>query len=728
MSAAAAHATLRGVCAGFLAVALEAAAAPDESAIDPGGVVDAAASPPPPALPLVTVRLAEAPPTADGGGARFVERISCDLWQHTGSPVLPEGPVALARALTGGACAREWATKLWKAGVARLDARTAAPADAFIRCFSYLVRDELAAQDAEEGRRAWVLPLLPAGNAPKQLDMLRGGGLSLELTFRAREAAGADLPSPPSPALLVSTLTELVRACALLGPPADVQLELGSFAAAPGRQEERDSADAAALLPAGDAPALQPQGAPTLQEAVVAAVKGSLCAGTTAERAKAAVAAFLRGEEPEKPAPDAAPPADEAAAGAATGEGADAALDADAADAAAIDAGEGNGLTVALGHAEHASGAGDKRVVWSLTAVVARAGIAPEPARADEPPGADVDAADAPAASLSHLAGVYCFCQSALQADPPTGVLDCLRAKTTTAEWKTAFGLHLRACETAADKRNAAADDAGAAAAAAAECASLRFFAHEAHTVHPTLLLLHRRCTLQRPPGAAAAKLPMLGRKTEAALVKAALFAALADFKAATGGGTSFERGMRTDGLPAVALAAAKIVMASGLELRVSALTLVGRHQEQQLVRAEREEDDGQLSQAGVQQAVLDALLKALDASVSLGGGAAAAASADDEPAAANPPDAGAGMENAPVEQDAAMSSDGEEDLASLQSGLRGVRARSDDGSSQDAIFPTQPTKRRVGASPSRAVQPEPTQPAPASHGEPADEDDGWFM
>jgi hypothetical protein len=715
MSAASPLATLRVVCADFLAAALEAAASlvADPLAAElASGLPDDDSMPlPAPPSAAVTVRLTEAATVADCGGVRVVDAIAVDIL--SASPSVPEGAAALVRVLTAGAPAREWATALWRAGVTRLDVRTAAPTDAFARCFAYLAHDEVTAvQDVDA--RAWALPLLPAENLAKPEDMLGRGGFQLELTFRAPRAAhasAADLPTPPTLAPVAAMLTQLVHASALLAPHADLQLEMGTYDAAAAPLADQHTSDPTADVAA--APGVEAVGiVPTLRHSVALSVRSASGTMFCAERVKSAVLAHLlrsaaQGSTNLVPLSQVVQSTASAAAG-------DASSSASAAAAAAAAA-----IIVAAGHAEHASGPADKQMVWSFTAIVARHGAAPE-----LPPsgGAALGNSD------DHVAAVYFFCQSALQAALTAGALDYFRAKTTAADWKTAFGLHLRGCSMTAE------DDAEPAdSAAAAECARLRFFAHDADSAPPpTLLVLYRRCKLHQPH----LKLPPLGRKREMSLVKAAVTAALLDFKAATGFGTVFERGLRSHGLPAVAVSAMKIIAGGGPGLRQAANDLFHRWQEQQL-HPSVQEDAGEMVQLDVESSVLAGLRSALDLDATgLGPTAVAAdsnsappaAGADDDPAAAPWHDHLGALPHA------ALDSEGE-DVLPLWPGQRGVRVRSADDADEavtatgaDDIFPAaNPKLPRLDVSPNRVTQNEALGRLTAAADNGSDED-GWFL
>jgi hypothetical protein len=705
MSAASALATLRGVCADFLAAALEAAAplvadlAADELASGRRASAEDVAAPPSP--PAVTVRLTEAAPVADGGSVRVVEAIAVDVLGA--SPCVPEGAAALARVLTAGAPAREWATALWRAGVTRVDVRTASPTDAFARCFAYLASDEIAnVQDVDA--RAWALPLLPAENMAKPEHMLGRGGFQLELTCRAPGAAQASvetlLPAPPAFAPVGAMLTQLVHASALLAPHAELQLEMETFDAAAALPADQHNSH-----PATDVALVEPT-APALRHSVALSVRCAAGLLSSAERVTSAVRAHLLSSTVvlAVPSGDVQPAASAAADGAAAAEG------------AAVAAAAAN-IAVAVGHAEHASGAADKRVVWSFTAVVARHGPAPE-----LPPSGDAALGD----TGEHVAAVYYFCQSALQATLTAGALDHLRAKSTVEAWRTAFGLRLRGCRAAAAEEEDGEPPAGAAAGAAA--AELRFSVRDADSAHtPTLLVLYRRCKLHQPH----LKLPPLGRKREASLVKAAVAAALLEFKAVTGFGTVFERGLRSHGLPAVAGAAIKIIAGGGPGLQQVAADFFRRWQERQLLPASSAHDAGDVAQPDVERSMLDALRSALDLDGAAGLGSAAVA-ADDSNAERSA--AGADDELAADWGDAlpcaALYSEGEEVL-SLSPARRAARARSADdadetaaAASVDDVFPAQRAKRRMGTSPAPAYE-APNRVTAADSGS---DQDGWFM
>jgi hypothetical protein len=199
------------------------------------------------------------------------------------------------------------------------------------------------------------------------------------------------------------------------------------------------------------------------------------------------------------------------------------------------------------GYAQLVTGAGDKRATWTVTAVVASY------TQADRATG-EQGCSEAP---------IFCFENSVVLQHPPPALLDVLRAKKTAAEWKSAFGLNIGGCALVAEQAGDL--DDGSRAPQFSACASLRFA--DCDSVQPVLFLLHRTCSI-RQPLSLGAKLPKLGRKREAALVKAALSAALRDFKIATGGGSRCERMLRKRGLPAIAAAVSKVASTGGQELR----------------------------------------------------------------------------------------------------------------------------------------------------------------
>ena len=307
----------------------------------------------------------------------------------------------------------------------------------------------------------------------------------------------------------------------------------------------------------------------------------------------------------------------------------------------------------AAGCAQHTSRAHRNRFTFTFTAVVASCSAVDE----------------------SHCAAeVFCFRDSVLQLSPPLAVLDCLRAKATATEFKAEFGLQIRGCDFPVEHDSLPAPQCPA-------HVSLRF--SNSDVVHPELITLHRSCQPLSPDTTP----PTLGRKREAALVKAALFAALREFKAATGGGTQNERRLRNNGLPAIAAAVAKIAAAGGDDLRACGAALT----EGAATPDETEVLDGARARQ-LEAAVRACLLETL---------------AGDPPAAAE----------APV-------SDSLDCTATHERPSPADRAHSRDDSLPDDedVFPQ---RRRVGSSPPRSTWQEVQQHERAGA---SSDDDGWFM
>ena len=484
-------ATLASACAVFLGAALEAAERTSQ----------------PPAA-VVTVRLSDVIVAATEGNvghadARAVHCVTVDV---LGACVvaLPNDAPALSRALTNGACAREWASRLWRSGAAKLQARIIDATEACVHSWVYLFADE--EQNADENSR-WTLPLVrEAESIPLSAELLGNCGFQLVLELRSQTA-------PPC-AALERVLAQLVRTSFLLAPSADLSFEV-----------ERASAADAGSLPAQ----------PLTNISVLAACRSRLGAGSRLERLKQASAAHLTAST---------------AAATYAQEGAEQPV------GAVSDVGN---TVQAAGYAELTTGTSDKRVTWTVTAVVASTVDEPR-----EDGDADVHGcAEAP---------LFCFANSVLLLSPPTAVLDVLRAKVTATEWKAAFGLRLTGC--ALDTEQTGLDGAPP-ASQFSSCASLRFGKSDTPTVRPGLVTLHRACL---PPLSLGTKVPpRLGRKREAALVKSALAAALREFKAVTGGGGRSERVMRKHGLPAIAAAVAAVVAAGGVELQGCGVALSDR-------------------------------------------------------------------------------------------------------------------------------------------------------
>ena len=494
-SATGAVTVLATVCADFLGVALEACAAAGHTTTDQ-------------AAPTITIRLTEA--AGGAAGARVVRCMSVDVLGDTARVVsLPSATPELTRLLTKGACAREWATRLWHAGVTLLHVRVISPSESRIDNWSYAVADE---DSGDAAPRSWALPLQQTESTPLS-DELRGkSGFQVQL-----ELCSADKLLPRC-ASLERLLSALVRSSMLLAPAADLELEV-----------ERASRTPVLL----EVPLHAEHPPPT---AVLVSVRSSSGAASTLERLKQAAAAHLAAEQH------------------ATGP-------------------TSNVAAQAAGFAQLKTGAHGKRVTWTVTAVIASSCASYEPDRTSTdtervPTGAPGETAR-PEEAPTRQAFIYCFSNSVLQMRPPPALLDVLSAKSTIAAVK-AFGLQLCGCKASAEP---ALDDSPA--PQFSPCATLVFAECDSLAV-PALITLHCSCLMPQPLSSVA-KLPKLGRKREAALIKAALLAALRDFKSATGGGTSFERGLRTHGFSALAIAVAKLATAGGEELQACAAALADR-------------------------------------------------------------------------------------------------------------------------------------------------------
>ena len=484
---------LATVCADFLGVALEACAVAGHTTTDQ-------------AAPTITIRLTEAAGGADG--ARVVRCMSVDVLGDTARVAsLPSATPELTRLLTKGACAREWATRLWHAGVTLLHVRVISPSASRIDNWSYAVADEDSGGAAP---RSWSLPLQQTESTLLSEELRGKSGFQVQL-----ELCSADKPLPCCVSL-ERLLSALVRSSMLLAPAADLELEVERASCTPVLLEVPIHAE------------LPP---PT---AVLVSVRSSSGAASTLERLKQAAASHLAVEQR------------------ATGPTSDVA-------------------TQAVGFAQLKTGAHGKRVTWTATAVIASSSASHEPGTervpTDAPGGIGIER---PEEAPTRQAFVYCFSNSVLQMRPPPALLDVLSAKSTTAAVK-AFGLQLCSCKASAEL--AALDDSPA--PQFAPCATLVFSECDSLAV-PALITLHCSCLMPQPLSSAA-KLPKLGRKREAALIKAALLAALRDFKSATGGGTSFERGLRIHGFSALAIAVAKLATAGGEELQACAAALADR-------------------------------------------------------------------------------------------------------------------------------------------------------
>jgi hypothetical protein len=626
LSTIAAVAALGDVCAGLLGAALEAAeqrsAAPHDLAAHTGQ----------PAAPLVTLRLSDVSLALAADVARAdVRRVHSITVEVLGEQVaaLPTSAPALSRVLTNGACARQWASRLWRAGVAKLEARVIEPAGSLVRTWAYMAADEERGDDT----RSWTLPLVQTENTPLSAELrgLCGFQLLLELRCSATE-------TPPPCASLECLLVQLLRSTFLLVPSAEIQLEV-----------ERASPLQAPSPHVGRTPPPLPQTTVLLSYRPLSTARSKL------ERLKDAAAAHLTASS------DAAATQDRDAAVHLLGPGGE--------------AGAGNTVQSA-GYAQLVTGAGDKRATWTVTAVVASFSAASE-SQADRATG-------------EQGCPIFCFANSVLLLHPPPALLDVLRAKTTAAEWKSVFGLNIGGCVLAAEQTGDSGD--GYRAPQFSACASLRFA--ECDSIQPpALIILHRTCLI-RQPLSLGAKLPKLGRKREAALLKAALSAALRDFKIATGGGSRCERMLRKRGLPAIAAAVSKVAATGGQELRRCGAALA----EQQPALPETAETDAADEAPG---AAVDAEARALEKAVCA---SLLEVLAGDLPADLPAPEAELEVPAA----DLAVA----EDLVRV--GREHSRATSQP-SDDEEVFPQ---RRRVDSSPPPLMQQE-------GH---SDDEDGWFL
>ena len=495
------------------------------------------------AAPTVTIRLTEA---AGAEGVRGVRCLTVDVLGDVGRVASP--PCAtpeLSRLVTHGNSAREWATSLWRAGATLLHVRVISPSHA-LDSFSYVFADE---ESADTASRSWALPLQQSDSAPL-CDELRGKcGFQLQL-----ELCSSDKPPPPC-AVLERLLSALVRSTMLLAPAANLELEVERASCTPVQLE---------VLPLAE-----PSPPPPPPTAVLVSVRATLGAASTLERLKQAAAAHLSAEQHAK------------------------GVQGDFAGSTS------NAAAQAAGFAQLATSTHGKRVIWTVTAVVASSCASDEPG-AEPANVAAADELDRPGVT-TRQASVYCFADSVLQMRPPAAVLDALNTKSTMTAVKAATGLQLCGCEACAEY----AAPHGFPAPQSAPCATLRFAECDSLAM-PALITFHRSSSVAQPLSSAA-KLPTLSRKREAALVKAALLASLRDFKCVTGGGTSFERGLRTHGFSAVASAIAKVAAAGGQELQSCATALANQLSEvgpAQFPVAEAAPEDDQRRMDATQQSL----------------------------------------------------------------------------------------------------------------------------
>ena len=498
--------------ADFLGVALEAAEERGTSSAACGAAL--LTSQP----PVVTLRLSEVAVSAtEDVGRADARAVRCVAVDVLGGRVatLPNDAPALSRLLTNGACAREWASRLWRAGVTKLQARVIEPTEGCVHSWCYLLADEESNDDTAS--RSWTLPLVQeAERTPLSAELLGNSGFQLVLELRA-----GITDTLLASAALEPVLYQLVHSSFLLAPSADLLFEV-----------ERASPPDASLLTQSTVSASYRNVSGLSVDA-----RSRFGTGCKLERLKHASAAHL------------------AASAALT-------RDQDGAEHLAGPLPDEGNTCQAAGHAQLTTGAPDKRVTWTMTAVVAST--------------MNMSREDCTAAPVVGVHGcadakVFCFANSVLLLHPPVAVLDVLRAKVTAAEWKTAFGLHLTGCTLVSEPSGV---DKDPRAPQFPSCASLRFAKCDTPTVFPGLITLHRSCL---PLSLGSAKLPKLGRKREAALVKAALSAALREFKTVSGGGSRSERVLRKHGLPAIAAAVAKVATAGDYELRACGAALTER-------------------------------------------------------------------------------------------------------------------------------------------------------
>jgi len=453
------------------------------------------------AAPTAIIRLTEA---AGADGVRGVRCLTVEVLGDSARVALP--PLAtpeLTRLLTNGNSAREWATRLWHAGATLLHVRVISSSQALDN-FTYAFADE---ESTDAASRSWALPLQQTESSPLSEELRGKCGFQLQL-----ELCSSDKPLPCC-AALERLLSALVRSSMLLASAADLELEIERASCTPVLLE---------VLPHTEPPLPPPA-------TVLVSVRAFSGAASTLERLKQAAAAHLAAEQCGKPGTTCKTAAQ------------------------------------AAGYAQLTTGTLDKRVTWTMTAVVASSCASDEPDAVAAPdeldrPGTDVTA---------RQASVYCFSTSVLQMRPPAALLDALNAKSTVTAVKAVTGLQLCGCEASAE--HAALD--GFPVPQFSPCATLRFAECNSLAV-PALVTFHRSCSM--PQLSSVAKLPKLslGRKREATLIKAALLAALRDFKSATGGGTSFERSLRTHGFSALASAVAKVAAAGGEEVQTCATVL----------------------------------------------------------------------------------------------------------------------------------------------------------
>ncbi len=569
MSAKRAHARCLEAVSLCVGAAIELAGA-SSAALAPEGEDDDAA-----ALPLLTVRVTQARAVDLVSGESVVQCVGVDVLGDACASLPRELP-ALLRTLSV-TCPAEWVATLHDAGVKRVELRTADASDITIRCYTMLTpKPDEVVREVEHiaDGRTWLPPLLQTDSAPKPKE-LTGGGFQLELSFETASSDGAAAAAPAWRAC-IADLEVLIRGTALLLPACDVQLVSAAY-------EPASQPDA----PDDDAPT-------ALAERLICCVTGTGPGAPLLDR-------FMRAHGMQQLASD---------------------VEDVAADARPIAHRVAPAPLVAAGRASQDFGVGKRCVTWTVTAMLVSSSEAQQQqlnGAAAAPTDAVEDVVLPPRRASG--ASLYCFNQSAALAAPTAGTLSALRAKTTAADWRAAFGLSVCGCDVLAVDD----DTSGTAPTpAAGACAFLRFArgSEGEGAALPTTIVLHRRYSAAggTPPGSIAAA--PLGPKNEAKLVKAALSQALHELKASTGGALSsaFERGMRSHGLPAVARAMARIMLSGGAAplLRDLAEAVVQHHAPPLLPAAEMDEDAdeeeaGDVTHARVEQALTAALLGALD-------------------------------------------------------------------------------------------------------------------
>lgn len=665
-SMSAARAACTEIVALCLGAALEqhvgsAAGAGDDAGIGVGAGVSA----------LVTVRVTEAT-TLALSGERAVACVGVDVLGQT-CGALPGDSMSLLSALTGYTRTHaEWATSLSRAGIRRLDIRTAGKDDAAIRCYAMLVpsTDTIEREVEKAEGKPWQAPLIAVAGVPKPEEMC-GGGFQIELHLSSASDDDEAAPALTS-AACVNALEVLVRASALLLPACDVQLVLA------GAEAENEQSE-------------QPT------ERIIVALSGVSSALPLLER-------MLRVQNLWRPP---------------------AAVEDEAMDAAAPT------VLVASGQASEVFGTGNKRVTWSVDVLlVHRAREVPTPPTVDAMDVAKANAA-LPGARVVG-ASLFCFNQSSLLHTPQVGVLGALRAKSTAADLKEAFGLMVRGCDVQSEEE-AINHSAGA-------CALLRYAQGtdaDAVTVRPETMVVHRRCfTLQG--GALSIAGAALGRNNEARLFKAALMRALMALKAASGGALAspFERGLHSHGLPALSRAMSRIMLGGpSPSMHELAAALVQRDTapaedeqagstelELSSVGAAHKREDAAVTPARVEQAICAALLRVLDLQHQA------------RATKKGPPDEGGAVDDEADEELAPEVGEEDPDEPSLDAWRASRRGRSPESSWVDtqelsdaeaeAIFPT---GKRQSTRVEPAQQTSPGAAAESPVNAPA-EDEGWLL